>query len=105
MNDFDQNDLITAIQNQTGHDKKTVSDIVSALFEQTAIGAATHGKVEYKQLGVIDLVARKSKIGTAFGKLFNKPNHFKFIFSPSPFFLDIANKHKNPDFPNLVITK
>jgi hypothetical protein len=104
MNDFDQNDLITAIYNQTGHDKKTVAEIVSALFEQTAIGAAMHGKVEYKQLGVIDLVPRQGSKGFAFGFFFNKPNHFKFIFKPSPRFLEIANKHKNPKFPNLVIT-
>lgn len=105
MKDFDQNDLITAIHNQTGHDKKTVAEVVSSLFEQTAIGAAMHGKVEYKQLGVIDMVPRQGRIGTAFGKIFNKPNHFKFIFKPSPKFLEIANKNKNPNFPDLVITK
>jgi nucleoid DNA-binding protein len=105
MKDFDQNDLITAIHNQTGHDKKTIAEIVSALFEQSAIGAATHGKVEYKQFGVIDLVTRQGKKGVAFGKPFNKPNHFKFIFKPSPKFLEIANKNKNPNFPDLVITK
>ena len=105
MKDFDQNNLIDAINNQTGHDKKTIAEIVSALFEQSAIGAATHGKVEYKQFGVIDLVTRQGKKGTAFGKPFNKPNHFKFIFKPSPKFLEIANKNKNPSFPDLVITK
>ena len=66
--------------------------IADACLESIKAGVLSHGRVEFRNFGALQVVQRKTKVGLLFGgKKYTSPAHRTVVFKTSQNFQDILN--------------